>query len=115
MNRHIILASALLVGASSAFAQATAAPDPGSFHAQAPAAAATGDFAEGEVRKVDKAAGKITLRHGEIKSLDMPAMTMVFVAGKPEMLDQVKVGDKVRFRAANNGGAFTVTELQPAK
>jgi Cu(I)/Ag(I) efflux system periplasmic protein CusF len=48
---------------------------------------------------------------GEIKNLDMPPMTMVLVVAKPELLDQVKAGDKVRFRAANQGGSFVV-ELQ---
>jgi Cu/Ag efflux protein CusF len=94
MNRPLIPGAAMLLAATSGISQ-TAAP--------------------AEVRKVDKAAGKITLRHGEVKSLDMPAMTMVFVASKPEMLDQVKVGDKVRFRATNQGGAYTVTEIQARK
>jgi Cu/Ag efflux protein CusF len=115
MNRPLILGAAMLLAAASGIAQTAAPADGGAYHAQAQAGAAASDFAEGEVRKVDKAAGKITLRHGEVKSLDMPAMTMVFVASKPEMLDQVKVGDKVRFRATNQGGAYTVTEIQATK
>jgi len=70
---------------------------------------------EGVVRKVDKDAGKITLRHEEIKKLDMPAMTMVFRVKDPVMLDKVKAGDKVKFRAEGAGGAFTVTEIEAAK
>lgn len=73
------------------------------------------DLTDGEVRRVDKAAGKITLRHGPIKSLDMPPMTMVFQAGDPAMLDQVKTGDKVRFTAEEKSGAYIVTRIEPAK
>jgi Cu(I)/Ag(I) efflux system protein CusF len=67
---------------------------------------------DGEVRKVDKESRKITLRHGEIRNLDMPPMTMVFNVGDAAMLDQVEAGDKIRFRAANAGGAFTIIEIQ---
>lgn len=82
----------------------------------APAASATNpaaaDMASGEVRRVDKAAGKLTLRHGEIKSLDMPPMTMVFQVLDTAWLDRLKIGDKVRFRAEHQGGAYRVIELQ---
>lgn len=79
----------------------------------APAAAqAAADMAEGEVRRVDKAGGKITLRHGEIKSLDMPPMTMVFQVSDRALLDRVSAGDKVRFRADQSGGNYRVTDLQ---
>ena len=70
---------------------------------------------DGEVRKVDKDASKITLRHAEIKQLDMPAMTMVFRVKDPALLDKVKAGDKVKFRAEGTGGAFTITEIDLAK
>jgi Cu(I)/Ag(I) efflux system protein CusF len=76
------------------------------------AAAASADMADGEVRKIDKDASKVTLKHGEIKSLDMPAMTMVFVVKDKAMLDSIKAGDKVRFRAVNDAGKYTVTEMQ---
>jgi Cu(I)/Ag(I) efflux system periplasmic protein CusF len=69
---------------------------------------------EGEVTKIDKAQAKITLRHGEIKNLDMPAMTMVFRVRDPKMLDSVAVGDKVRFAADKVGGNFTVTAINKA-
>jgi uncharacterized cupredoxin-like copper-binding protein/Cu/Ag efflux protein CusF len=72
-------------------------------------------YTEGEVRKVDKAAGKITLRHGPIASLDMPAMTMVFRARDPAMLDTVRAGDKVRFTADKVKGVYTVTHIEAAK
>lgn len=70
----------------------------------------------GTVTKIDEAAGKITLRHGPIKKLDMDeGMTMVFRAQTPEMLKQVKVGDKVRFDADRVNGQMTVTGIQKAK
>ena len=72
------------------------------------------DLADGEVRKVDKEAQKITIKHGRIPSIDMPSMTMVFRVKDPAMLDKVKAGDKIKFDAAKVGGAYTVTKLQPA-
>jgi Cu/Ag efflux protein CusF len=67
---------------------------------------------DGEVRKIDKAQGKITLRHGEIKNLDMPPMTMVFRVKDPKMLDTVAVGDKVKFSAEKSDGQYTVTAIR---
>lgn len=69
---------------------------------------------DGEVKKIDKAQGRITLKHGEIKNLDMPPMTMVFRVADPKMLDSVAVGDKVRFAADKVGGNYTVTTLSKA-
>jgi len=77
----------------------------------APGAAPGATLIEGEVRRVDKDAGKLTIKHGEIKSLEMPPMTMVYRVKDPAMLDQVKPGDRVRFTAENIGGAFTVTNI----
>ena len=74
-----------------------------------------GDMAEGEIRKVDMDNKKITIKHGEIKNLDMPGMTMVFQVKDPAMLTAVKTGDKVRFKAEKSGGAIVVTEIQSAK
>ena len=76
---------------------------------------AMGDMAEGEIRKVDMDNKKITIKHGDIKNLDMPGMTMVFQVKDPAMLVKVKAGDKVRFKAEKSGGAIVVTEIQPAK
>lgn len=70
---------------------------------------------EGEVKKVDKDAGKITLKHGPLLNLDMPAMTMVFRVKDAAMLDQVKPGDRVKFIAEKSNGALTVTALQSEK
>ncbi|MES2949124.1 MAG: copper-binding protein [Pseudomonadota bacterium] len=69
-------------------------------------------MSEAEVRKVDKENRKITLKHGETKSLDMPPMTMVFQVKDPALLDAVKPGDKVRFKASSEGGKLTVTDMQ---
>ena len=77
--------------------------------------ASAADLTDGEVRKVDKEARKITLKHGEIKNLDMPGMTMVFQVDNPALLDKVKAGDKVKFSAAKTGGAYVVTALEAAK
>lgn len=73
------------------------------------------DMTRGEVRKVDKKAGKITLRHGELKNLGMGAMTMVFRVKDSAMLAQVKAGDKVKFVAERVNGAVTVVQLVAAK
>ena len=70
---------------------------------------------EGEVRKIDKDNQKITLKHGDIKNLDMPGMTMVFKVTDPALLDKVQVGNKVRFVAAKADGALVVTAIEAAK
>jgi len=70
---------------------------------------------EGEVRKIDKDAGKITIKHGEIKHMDMPGMTMVFVVKDRALLDKTSVGARIQFMATNENGQMTVTDIQPAK
>jgi Cu(I)/Ag(I) efflux system protein CusF len=70
---------------------------------------------DGEVRKVDKAQGKVTLRHGPLANLEMPAMTMVFRAADPKLLEGLKEGDKVKFTAEKVNGAYTVTAVQVVK
>ncbi|HRI91969.1 MAG: copper-binding protein [Candidatus Accumulibacter sp.] len=70
---------------------------------------------EGTVKKVDKAAGKITIKHGPLANLGMPPMTMAFRVSDPAMLDQVKAGEKVSFTAENVGDALTVTALEALK
>ena len=70
----------------------------------------------GEVRKIDESAGKITLKHGPIKSLGMDeGMTMVFRVKDPAMLQQVKVGDKVKFEAEKADAGITITKMQKGK
>lgn len=90
----IVVAAALLLGTGTVSAQSV----------------------NGEVRKIDEAAGKITLKHGPIKALEMDdGMTMVFRVQDPAMLKQVKVGDKVKFDADRVNGQITVTKMQKAK
>ena len=83
-------------------------------HGKMGMAAAPG-MTEGEVRKIDKDAGKITIKHGDIKHMDMPGMTMVFVAKDKALLDKTSVGAKIQFMVTNENGQMTVTDIQPAK
>lgn len=106
---HIVFA-ALFTLATVAQAQSTAAPA-----STQPKAAAAAPMSDGEVRKVDKDQGKLTLKHGPIANLDMPGMTMVFKVADRKLLDVVKVGDKVKFSAENLNGAMTVTAIEAAK
>ena len=78
-------------------------------------ATALAQLADGEIRKVDKDAKKITIKHGPMPNLDMPPMTMVFQVKDAAMLEQVKPGDKVKFSAEKLGGAYTVTRIEAAK
>lgn len=78
-------------------------------------AAVKAELADAEVRKVNKATGKITLKHGEIKSIDMPPMTMVFGVADPAMLEGLEVGDKVKIDVKQEGKNYTVTEIKKAK
>jgi Cu(I)/Ag(I) efflux system periplasmic protein CusF len=73
------------------------------------------EMADGEIRKVDVDSKKITIKHGEIKNLDMPSMTMVFQVKDAAMLGQVKAGDKIKFAAEKLNGAYVITEIQVAK
>ena len=75
-------------------------------------AQSSADIALGEVRKIDKEARKITIKHGEIKELEMPPMTMVFTLKDPAVLENFKVGDKVKFKVVREDGKMLVTELQ---
>jgi Cu(I)/Ag(I) efflux system protein CusF len=70
---------------------------------------------EGEVKKIDLDAGKVTLKHGEIKNLDMPAMQMAFRVSDPAWLKRLTVGDKVSFTADKVNGQFTVTAIDVKK
>ena len=71
--------------------------------------------AEGEVRKVDPAAGKITLKHGEIRALDLPPMTMTYRVQDKAALARLQPGDKVRFQASKADGQYTVTAISLAR
>jgi Cu(I)/Ag(I) efflux system protein CusF len=73
------------------------------------------DITNGEIRKIDKDAGKVTIKHGEIRNLEMPAMTMAFPVKEKALLDKVQVGDKIKFKVINENGKMVVTEIHPGK
>ena len=74
------------------------------------------DSVDGQITKIDESAGKVTIKHGPLKKFDMEdGMTMVFRAGDPAMLKQVKVGDKVKFVPDRINGQFTVVKMQKTK
>ncbi len=116
--QSILTISALLLATTPAFAGSHAsAPiekDAGKAEAVAPSrtTSASADMADGEVRKVDKENKKMTIKHGEIKNLDMPPMSMVFQVRDPALLDKIKPGDKIRFSAEKLESAFVVTAIE---
>ncbi len=77
--------------------------------------AAAAQPVDGEVMRIDQEAGKITLKHGEIKNLDIPAMQMAFRVADPNWLKTLQVHDKVRFSADKVGGQFTITAIEVRK
>jgi len=103
----LIAACALVLCAAGAFSQNLET-------GKKPAAQAAASMTDAEVRKVDRQNNKITLKHADIKNLDMPAMTMVFQVREPALLDNLQAGDKVRFSADKIGGAYTVLSIEPA-
>lgn len=105
----LLLATTLVLPAAAALAE-DAHHKSGAVVAQANAA-----LSDGEIRKVDKEAKKITIKHGPLQNLDMPAMTMVFQVKDPAMLEQLKAGDKVKFEAQKLGGALTLIRIETAK
>ena len=114
--KSLITISALILGTSTVFAASHAGVPMAKDDAKkAMPMAASADMADGEVRKVDKENKKITLKHGVIKNLDMPGMTMVFGIKDAAMLDNLKAGDKVKFKAEQSGTAIVVTDIQTAK
>lgn len=105
----IIIASSLLTMSAASFAAS---------HAAAPASSASATslpMADAEIRKIDLENKKVTLKHGEIKNLDMPGMTMVFQVKDAALLDNIKAGDKVKFTADKVNGTYTVMSIEPAK
>ena len=112
--RPFTLASsfALLIAAAPAFSQA---PEHDHEHPNVGGVtSATTTMVNGEVRKVDKEQGKITLRHEPIPNLEMPSMTMVFRVKDAALLDRVKQGDKVKFAADLVDGQLTVVAIAPS-
>ena len=116
MTRSSILIAVSLLGAALAFP--AGADDSHGHHATneaQPAAAASAAWTEGEVRKVDKAAGKLTIKHGPMPKFDMPPMTMAYRGKDKAMLDRLKPGDKIKFDVDGVGGEFTVLRLEKLK
>jgi Cu(I)/Ag(I) efflux system periplasmic protein CusF len=100
-----------ILSASAALTVFTALP----IQAQTTPAASAPTMTEAEVRKVDMQAKKITLKHGEIKNLDMPTMTMVFQVNDITLLEKIKTGDKIKFAAEKRDGNYTITAIEPQK
>jgi Cu(I)/Ag(I) efflux system periplasmic protein CusF len=92
---------------------AQVAPQAAQVAPQAAQAAQAAPAAEGEVRRIDAAGGRVTIKHGEIVSLGMPPMTMVFRAKDPSLLQGLKVGDKVRFQAEQDGSNYFLLSVEP--
>ena len=111
-----LVASLLLLGAGPALAQAptAAASDSHNSHHPAPSAAQA-ELSEGEIIRWDPRTLRLTLKHGEIKNLEMPPMTMVFRVADASVVGDLKPGDKVRFRAERVKGVFVVTHIEPLR
>ncbi len=111
----LIFSAALSLFAAHSFAQTTAPAVPAATAAATATAPMVKDMAEAEVRKVDKEAKKVTLKHGPIKNLDMPGMTMVFQVRDEKLFDKLVSGEKIKFTAEQLQGAFVVTSVEKAE
>lgn len=111
--KHVFI-TALLAVASALPGASFAASDHGSNQMTQSPAAADEQMIDGLVKKVDKSAGKVTLSHGPLPALGMPAMTMVFRVKEAGWLDQMKAGDKIRFMADKVNGLYTVVHFESA-
>ena len=122
MKKHLfsipLAASLLVLGTGSALAQAPAAAAADSHSSHHPAAAASttpqAELSEGEITRWDPRTLRLTLKHGEIKNLEMPPMTMVFRVADASVVGDLKPGDKVRFRAEQVSGAYHVQRIDKA-
>ena len=115
MTRISILIAALATGAALVVPTGASAGNPAQAKAAVPAAPAARALADGEVRRVDKGAGTVTLKHGPIPSIDMPPMIMPYRVKDKAMLEQLQPGDKIKFEAGNVGGMYTVTRFEKVK
>ncbi len=110
--KNILAISAIAMGIAmpiSSFAQATMD------HGKMDMSQASDSMTDGEVKKIDPDNGKVTLKHGDIKNLDMPGMTMVFTVRDKSQLANLKPGDKVKFMVVQEGGKMIVTDIQPVR
>jgi Cu(I)/Ag(I) efflux system periplasmic protein CusF len=108
MKKFVVLAIVALGAAAPAFAQHA-----GHGMAKPATAAAAGELADGEVRRIDKARGTVLLKHGEIKNF-MGPMTMSFKLKDPKMADQLKEGDKVKFAVEQKDDDLIITSIRKA-
>ncbi len=108
----LIISAALVVASANASAQANMRGHEHQEKTPAGMQNVPSALSEGEVQKVDKGIGKLTIKHGPLNNLDMPSMTMAFNVQEPAMLDRVKAGDQVRFRVERVNGGMTVTRLE---
>lgn len=109
MKRFIAYAFIFAAAWTSSYALATGGH---ASHAAAQTVAQAVPLSEGEIKKIDKALGKLTIKHGPLDNLGMPAMTMIFRVKDATTLDQVKPGDRIRFLAEKIDGVITVTKLE---
>ena len=122
MKKHLftapLAASLLVLGTEPALAQSPAAAAADSHSSHYPAAAASttpqAELSEGEITRWDPRTLRLTLKHGEIKNLEMPPMTMVFRVADASVVGDLKPGDKVRFRAEQVSGAYHVQRIEKA-
>ena len=116
MTRKSLLIAASILGAALAF---QAGADDSHKHLATnegkPVAAASAGLTDGEVRSIDKAGGKVTIKHGPMPKFDMPAMTMAYRVKDKAMLENLKPGDKIKFDVDGVGGEFTVLRLERVK
>lgn len=107
MKRKAVLAAIVVLAMTPTLGQAQGQPP----IVTAQAMSSQAGSAEGEVRKIDREQGKITVKHGPISGMDMPGMTMIFRVQDPSLLNKADVGDKVRFTVARTAEGMTVTSL----
>lgn len=117
MKKLSFLLTAIILsgGLQVAFAAEDAANTGSMGETKTPSAVTPTAMSAGEVKKIDKDAGKITIKHGALANLDMPPMTMVFKVEDPAMLDQVKPGDKIEFIAERSNGALVVIKMDKSQ
>ena len=111
LSKHLF---AFLLVSSAAWFTTVYAQDKHHSHADAVSAVSAGHMADGEINKVNRDNKKMTIKHGDIKSMDMPGMTMVFQIRDTSLLETFKAGDKVKFVIEKLDGAFVVTSMQLA-
>ena len=111
LSKHLFAFS--LVFSAASFT-AVYAQDKHHSHADAMSTESASHMAEGEIKKINRDSKKMTIKHGDIKSLDMPGMTMVFQIRDTSLLETFKAGDKVKFVIEKLDGAFVVTSMQLA-